>query len=83
VDLQTTGSVRGGTIAVWLSNRLEWIYTHIAPSYFGAAVVAVNTRDRTHELEYLFQDSDCRMLITEEHFLGNDYLKMLSSLVPE
>jgi len=77
------GISSGDTIAVWLSNRPEWIYTHIAASYLGAAVVAVNTRYRTHELEYLLQDSDCRMLITEEHFLGNDYLEMLSSLIPE
>lgn len=70
-------------IAVWLSNRPEWIKAQIAASYLGAAVVAVNTRYRTHELEYMLSDSSCSVLLTEEAFLGNQYLEMVAEVVPE
>ncbi|MFB6170227.1 MAG: class I adenylate-forming enzyme family protein [Haloarculaceae archaeon] len=70
-------------VAVWLSNRPEWIKAQLAASYLGAAVVAVNTRYRTHELEYMLNDSGCTALLTEESFLGNDYLEMLADVTPE
>jgi fatty-acyl-CoA synthase len=72
----------GDRIAVWLGNRPEWIKAQLAASYLGAAVVAVNTRYRTHELEYMMNDSGCTVLLTEESFLGNDYLAMLAEIVP-
>lgn len=70
-------------IAVWLSNRPEWIKTQLAASYLGAAIVAVNTRYRTHELEYMMRNSSCSVLVTEESFLGNQYLSMIADVVPE
>lgn len=72
----------GDTIAVWLGNRPEWIRTQLAASYLGAAVVAVNTRYRTHELEYMLDDADCEVLVTESSFLSNDYLEMLADVAP-
>ncbi|MFB6171441.1 MAG: class I adenylate-forming enzyme family protein [Haloarculaceae archaeon] len=72
----------GDTVAVWLGNRPEWIQTQLAASYLGAAIVAVNTRYRTHELAYMLGDADCRVLVTESSFLDNDYLEMLAEVVP-
>ncbi|PSP76754.1 long-chain fatty acid--CoA ligase [Halobacteriales archaeon QS_3_64_16] len=73
----------GDTIAVWLANRPEWITTQLASSYLGAAVVAVNTRYRTHELEYLLRDAECSALVTERSFLDTDFLATLAEVVPE
>ncbi|MCD2203377.1 class I adenylate-forming enzyme family protein [Halobacterium sp. KA-6] len=70
-------------IAVWLSNRPEWIKAQLAASYLGATIVAVNTRYRTHELEYMMSDSSCSVLLTEEAFLGNQYLEMVADAIPE
>ena len=70
-------------VAVWLGNRPEWVTAQLAASYLSAAVVAVNTRYRTHELEYMLEDSGCSVLLTEASFLGNDYLGMLADVVPE
>jgi fatty-acyl-CoA synthase len=72
----------GDRIAVWLGNRPSWVVSQLAASYLGAAVVAVNTRYRTHELAYMLEDSACSVLVTEESFLGNDYLEMLADVVP-
>jgi len=80
--LADLGVGAGDTVAVWLANRTEWVLTQLAASYLGASVVAVNTRYRTHELEYMLRDADCRVLVTERSFLDNEYLEMLSEVVP-
>lgn len=81
--LADLGVGEGDTVAVWLSNRPEWIIAQLATSYLGAALVAVNTRYRTHELEYMMTDSACSVLVTEESFLDNQYLEMVADVVPE
>jgi len=80
--LADLGVGAGDRVAVWLGNRPEWVTTQLAVSRLGAATVAVNTRYRTHELEYILQDSGCSVLVTEESFLGNDYLDMLAEVAP-
>jgi fatty-acyl-CoA synthase len=81
--LAELGVSPGDTVAVWLANRPEWITTQLASSYLGAAVVAVNTRYRTHELEYLLRDAECSVLLTERSFLNTDFLATLAEVVPE
>lgn len=80
--LAALGVSAGDRIAVWLGNRPEWIKAQLAASFLGAAIVAVNTRYRTHELEYMLDDSGCRVVLTERSFLGNEYLDMLATIVP-
>jgi len=70
------------TVAVWLGNRPEWLTAQLGASMVGAAVVAVNTRYRAHELEYMLADSGCSLLLTESEFLGRDYLDLLAAAVP-
>ena len=73
----------GDVIAVWLANRPEWVETQLAASFLGATIVAVNTRYRTHELEYMLSDSNAAAIVLEREFLGNDYPEMLAALAPE
>lgn len=80
--LQSLGLESGDTVAVWLANRPAWVLTHLATSYLGAAVVAVDTRSRTHELEHILTDAGCRVLVTESRFLETDYLSILADVVP-
>lgn len=80
--LDSMGVAAGDTVAVWLRNRPAWIEAQLACSILGAAVVAVNTRYRTHELEYLLEDAAASVLLTESSFLGTDYLDVVASLVP-
>jgi fatty-acyl-CoA synthase len=81
--LADLGVGAGDRVAVWLGNRPEWVTTQLAVSRLGAAAVAVNTRYRTHELSYMLRDSGASVLVTEESFLGNDYLEMLAEVAPE
>ncbi len=81
--LSALGVGPGDFLAVWLGNRPEWITAQLAASALGAAVVAVNTRYRRHELEYLLDDAECRAVLTESTFLGTEYLDTLGEFVPE
>jgi fatty-acyl-CoA synthase len=81
--LADLGVSRGDVVAVWLGNRPEWIACQLATSLLGAAMVAVNTRYRTHELEYMLEDSGASVLVTEDALLGRDYHEMLATAVPE
>lgn len=81
--LADIGVSDGDVVAVWLGNRPEWIVCQLATSFLGAAMVAVNTRYRTHELEYMLADSGASVLVTERSLLGRDYHEMLEAAVPE
>ncbi|WP_254764740.1 class I adenylate-forming enzyme family protein [Natrinema marinum] len=81
--LADLGVSEGDVIAVWLGNRPEWIACQLAASALGAAMVAVNTRYRTHELEYMLEDSGASVLVTEDELLDRDYHEMLATAVPE
>ncbi len=81
--LAELGVSDGDVVAVWLGNRPEWIACQLATSMLGAATVAVNTRYRTHELEYMLADSGASVLVTEDALLGRDYHEMLETAVPE
>ena len=80
--LADRGIGRGDTVAVWLANRPEWPVSQFAVSYLGANVVAVNTRYRAHELEYMLRDSGAGALVLEESFLDRDYLGTVADLAP-
>lgn len=80
--LDDLGIGAGDRVAVWLGNRPEWIEIQLAAAHLGASLVAVNTRYRSHELEYLLEDSGAVALVTEGSFLGNNYLKMIADLAP-
>src|SRR6201999_3846685 len=46
----------------------------------GAVIVAVNTRYKTEEVEYILRQSDAKLLFMVDRFVGIDYLAMLARL---
>ncbi|ELY48830.1 class I adenylate-forming enzyme family protein [Natronolimnohabitans innermongolicus] len=81
--LAALGVEADDVVAVWLGNRPEWVACQLAASALGAATVAVNTRYRSHELEYMLTDSAASVLVTEASLLGRDFHGMLADAVPE
>jgi fatty-acyl-CoA synthase len=49
-------------VALWMPNRPEWLVVQHAVARIGAVIVAVNTRHRAHELDYLLRQSGATTL---------------------
>src|SRR3954451_8296576 len=78
--LRAAGVRRGDHVAVWVPNHIEWILLWLAANSIGAVVVAVNTRYKTEEVEYILRQSDAKLLVMVDRFVGIDYLGMLARL---
>ncbi|MBM7644562.1 fatty-acyl-CoA synthase [Scopulibacillus daqui] len=77
------GIKKGEHMAIWASNRPEWVTTQFAAGKMGAVLVTVNTSYRLTELEYLLKQSDSTTLILMENYRGTSYIDMLYEIVPE
>ncbi|WP_235714561.1 AMP-binding protein [Neobacillus dielmonensis] len=73
----------GEHVAIWATNRPEWVTAQFATGKMGAVLVTVNTSYRTAELEYLLKQSDSTTLILMENFRDASYIDMLYDIVPE
>jgi hypothetical protein len=80
--LAALGHEKGDPGAVWLPNRPEWFEAYLGFAGVGAPVVTVNTRYRTHELEYMLEDSGATTLVLQGSLLDHDFLVMLREVCP-
>lgn len=71
------GIVAGDKVAVWLVNRVEWLALYFGLARLGAALVTVNTRYRSHELEHILEQSKARMLVLQLNFRKIDFPAIL------
>ena len=74
------GIQSGDRVAVWLVNRVEWLALWFALARAGAALVAVNTRYRAAELEYILQRSGACMLVLQLNFKKIDFPAVLQGV---
>jgi fatty-acyl-CoA synthase len=81
--LLSIGIKKGDKISILFSNRPEWSISEYAVDKIGAIVVPINTRYKTHELEYILKHSDSTTLIIMDQFLGIDYMAMIREICPE
>lgn len=70
----------GDHVAVWLINRAEWLALLFALTRIGATLVAVNTKYRSHELQYILTHSQASLLILQLNFGKIDFAEVLSGL---
>jgi fatty-acyl-CoA synthase len=80
--LLALGVAPGDTVALWLTNRPEWLVVQQACARIGAVAVALNTRYRTHELDYILRQSDSTTLVCLDHALEIDFLEILETVLP-
>ena len=66
------GVQAGDRVAVWASNRVEWIIAALGLHSAGAALVPVNTRFKPAETAYILARSRARLLVVEAGFAGID-----------
>jgi fatty-acyl-CoA synthase len=80
--LMALGVRPGDKVALWMSNRPEWMQIAFAVLKIGAVLVPINTRLRTDDVAYILAQSDSSTLILAERSGPIDYLAMVRELVP-
>jgi fatty-acyl-CoA synthase len=81
--LLNIGIRKGDKVSILFSNLPEWSISEYAVDKIGAIVVPINTRYKTHEMEYILKHSDSTTLIMMDQFLGINYMAMLKEICPE
>ncbi len=61
--LAARGVQPGDRVAMWLSNRLEFVTTLLGAWHLGAVVVPIGTRLQTPEVAYILEHSGARVLV--------------------
>lgn len=77
------GVGKGDHIGIWATNVPDWLTYCFAAAKIGAVSVTVNTSYKTHELEFLMQNSDLQTICLIDSWRDSDYIGMLNELVPE
>ena len=81
--LVAIGVQPGERVALWLTNRPEWLYLMFAIAKVGACIVPLNTRYRTDDVAYTVTQSRSATLITMDRSGPIDYQGMLLESMPQ
>jgi fatty-acyl-CoA synthase len=73
----------GDRVAVWMTNRPEWLFVMFAIAKVGACIVPLNTRYRTDDVSYTVKQSRSSVLISLDESGPVDYLSMLRDAMPD
>ena len=75
--LMAIGVEPGERVALWMTNRPEWLYLMFAIAKVGACIVPLNTRYRTEDVAYSVNQSRSATLISLERSGPIDFQAML------
>src|SRR5438445_3852087 len=78
--LMARGVQKGDRVGIWSPNRSEWVVVQYATAAIGAILVNINPAYRTHELEYVVNQSGISFLILSAAFRQADYRAMLAEV---
>ena len=81
--LMALGIEKGQHVGIWATNYSEWVLAQFATAKIGAVLVTVNPSYRTHELEYVLNQSEANALILIGQFRNSDYVDMANQVIPE
>lgn len=80
--LLAQGIRSGDHVAVWLVNRVEWLTLLFALAKIGATLIAVNTKYRAHELQYILTNAQASTLILQLNFKKIDFAAVIKEVDP-
>src|SRR5689334_15625003 len=80
--LVALGLEKGDRMGIWAPNCAEWVLVQYASAKAGVILVNVNPAYRTSELEYVLNQSGCRMLVAARAFKTSDYVAMVEEVRP-
>ncbi len=81
--LLDAGLEPGDRVGIWSPNNAEWLLVQYATAKIGAILVNINPAYRTSELEFVLNQSSCRMLIAAASFKTSDYQAMVAEVRPK
>lgn len=70
----------GDRVALWMSNRLEWVAAQFGATRMGAVLVPVNTRLRHDDLAHTLRDAGAHVVITQGDTEEFSYLKVIDGV---
>jgi fatty-acyl-CoA synthase len=82
LGLLSAGIGKGDRVGIWAPNCAEWTLTQYATATIGAICVNINPAYRTSELEYVLNQSGCRLLIAAQRLKTSDYAAMIAEVRP-
>ncbi|MDR2617718.1 MAG: AMP-binding protein [Treponema sp.] len=77
------GLKKGDHVGIWATNVPDWNTVLFACARLGIVFVTVNTGYKSHELEYVLEQSDMACLCVIDGWRDSDYVSMVYDLVPE
>ena len=80
--LLALGVAPGERVALWMTNRPEWLFLMFAIARVGACIVPLNTRYRTDDVAYTVTQSRSATIITLDRSGPIDYQGMLLESMP-
>ena len=78
--LMALGLEKGDHMAVWSTNKVEWILCFLAASKIGVCTVTVNINYRLEEVERLLEQSDAKALVFMDGFRDIDYIEIVDQI---
>ena len=76
------GIRKGDRVGIWSPNRAEWTVTQYATAKIGAILVNINPAYRTSELEFVLNQSGCKLLVAAQRLKTSDYAAMIAEVRP-
>ena len=76
------GGPKGDRVGIWAPNVAEWAFVQYATAKIGAILVNINPAYRTHELEYVLNQSGVALLVAARSFKTSDYAGMIEEVRP-
>ena len=80
VGLLRAGVRTGDRVGIWAPNVAEWAFVQYATAKIGAILVTINPAYRTHELEYVLNQSGVALLVAARSFKTSDYAGMIEEV---
>jgi fatty-acyl-CoA synthase len=80
--LLQSGIAKGDRVGIWSPNRAEWTVTQYATAKIGAILVNINPAYRTSELEFVLNQSGCKLLVAAQRLKTSDYAAMITEVRP-
>lgn len=78
--LMKNGIGRGNKVSIWLTNLPEWVVAWFAVPKIGAVVVPTDPWYKSGEIQYMFDDSDTKAVITTDKHGKYKFLDILEEV---